>query len=220
MKQYYTKLLLVFPFIEGAALLWAVKRRWTFRTSWQYEKTWTAKHFQKFSLFLSFSSACHIMDWKLAQTTKPKNVFPNFVIFSSLLLYLFSATNKTIVDLLSRLLRNDGWQMTIFDIWYFWVDWWKWWKAMWLTRQGVGVREGWNLQYLLVISEFFIQIFVTLSELDERPNFGIFTKKELAFSERESSLPCFVSFPNCCIRLYGQTGFSTTQCTHNVEILL
>ena len=67
---------------------------------------------------------------------------------------------------------------------------------------------------------FFIQIFVTLSELDERPNFGIFTKKELAFSERESSLPCFVSFPNCCIRLYGQTGFSTTQCTHNVEILL
>ena len=38
-------------------------------------------------------------------------------------------------------------------------------------------------------------------------------KKELAFSERESSLPCFVSFPNCCIRLYGQTGFSTTQCT-------
>ena len=46
------------------------------------------------------------------------------------------------------------------------------------------------------------------------------SKKESAFSERESSLPCFVSFPNCCIRLYGQTGFSTTQCTHNVEILL
>ena len=26
---------------------------------------------------------------------------------------------------------------------------------------------------------------------------------------RESPFPCFVSFPNCCFRLYGQTGFCT-----------
>ena len=53
--------------------------------------------------------------------------------------------------------------MTIFNFWYFWVDWWKWWKAMWLTRQGVGVSEGWNLQCLLVISEFCFFFFKSLS---------------------------------------------------------
>ena len=51
--------------------------------------------------------------------------------------------------------------MTIFDFWSFWVDWWKWWKAMWLTRQGVGVREG--LKPAISFGHFRFVLFKSLS---------------------------------------------------------
>ena len=85
--------------------------------------------------------------------------------------------------------------MTIFDFWYFWVDWWKWWKAMWLTRQGVGVREGWNLQYLLVISEFFYSNLCHFIWIGWKAKFWHFHKKRVGVFWKRVLPSMFRVFP-------------------------